>query len=194
MRVTTWITILILGLAAGLGLASVVVIAEPTRATLDADLSKLNEEITSAQADLKNYPAGLINLQIALRLQTLKTTRAMLEQKRASWLRMISLSYTVDGHAAAATSVQALAQLDLDMKKIRDELEANEAESAKYTGGLIQTMLFVTIATERSTLALAEMRYLTGKWGIPLILPSDTPQAPNAPTGPGNIVNDKSAF
>ena len=57
-------------------------------------------------------------------------------------------------------------------------------------------MQLVTIATQRSTLALVEMRYLTAKWGIPLYIPANaTSGATSAPaTNPGHVVEDKNAF
>ena len=130
-----------------------------------------------------------------MRLETLKTTKAMLEQKRASWLRRISLAYTIDGKIFPPIEQSVLASLEEDIAKQRNEIAKSEVEASQYSGGLLQSMLLLTTATQRSSLAFIEMRYFATKWGIPLYLSTEKSMTNrDNPSSPGNIVKDKDAL
>jgi hypothetical protein len=195
MRKVLWIILIALAVA-GAGLGAAVVWAEPTRETLDVDIKSVDEEIAAAQKEAVQYNGGLIAQQIQLRLETLKTTRAMLDQKRLALLRLIDLSYVVEGKTVAPAVPSDLEQMQVDMKRIGDKLSQDEAELAGYSGGLVQVMMLVTVATEKSTLALMEMRYLTAKWGILLTVPQISASGGGEPDSgnPGTVVKDKDAL
>lgn len=196
MRLKVLGGVVALALAATAGSAIALVSAEPTDAMLDADLATVRSEIAAAEADATAYSGGLILAQIELRLQTLRTTEAMLDQKRRSWFRGIDLIYRVDGREHPPTTANDLATIEDELRTLSGEIARSEAEAARYSGGLIQVMTLATAATQRTSLALLRMRYLTAKHGIPLYIDADSPTGgagTSSPT-PGAVVADPDAL
>ena len=66
----------------------------PNTADLDRDIAFQTAQLAEAKAEAARYTGGVIAVEIGLRVAILGNTVAMLQQKRASYLRGISLAYT----------------------------------------------------------------------------------------------------
>lgn len=168
--------------------------SNPSTAALDGDIAQLRAQIDAADAEDKNYAGGAIKALIEFRAQMLRGTEAMLEQKRASVLRRIDLRYTVEGKTLAPASPAQLASMEQDIEKAKAAVAADEAEAARYTGGLLQAMKLMTASEDRLNLAQLTMAYYSAKYGLappPLKGPE---AAPPKPVAPGKVVPDKDAL
>ena len=171
----------------------------PSTKELEGDLAEVKAAITTAQDEVAQYKGGLIKTQIELRVQILKNTEAMLEQKRKSILRSIDLDYTIDGKAYKNYTEKQLKSLEVDIQSTKSEIIKQQTEADKYRGGLIKTMQLTAVAIARVTLANLEMRYLTARHGIPLFAPETETTRASPGTAPkkepvGKVVKDKDAL
>lgn len=146
---------------------------------LEKDIQALSLQIDEAQKENAQYSGGLVKTLIILRLQILKNTKAMLEQKKYALKHGIPVKYTYKGEiyhpiSADQTIIQGI---ESDIRDQRTELSKAEAENAKYSGGLVKAMILSQIATIKNTIAMLEQRKLTIKYGIPLLaLPKEQPE------------------
>ena len=168
----------------------------PSTEELEADLANVRRQIVEADKEVSKYEGGLILVQIRLRIETLKNTEAMLEQKRLSIVRAIRLDYTIDGKPQPTVSAEELSPLEDDIKTLEAEINQQTAEAAIYSGGLIKFMKLSAIETSRVTLATLKMRYLTAKHGIPIFgfERSGAGDPPRSEEKPGRVVEDKEAL
>jgi uncharacterized small protein (DUF1192 family) len=162
----------------------------PSTSELDADIATVKAEIATTNAAASRYSGGLLLVQIQLRSEILKNTETMLEQKRVSFLRGISLSYQDAAPRIAKPADDAAAGVEL--AKARAEAEAAQQEAARYSGGLIQVIALVRAETARTTAAAIEQRMALAKNGIPLAAVGSTALAAQMP--PGTTVPDKGAL
>jgi ABC-type iron transport system FetAB ATPase subunit len=123
--------------------------AGPSRAELDVEIASIKTKIAAADAQTALYSGGLILAQAQLGVAILKNTLAMLEQKRASFLRGITLNYQEPTPRISAPFDDAAALSELD--KARADANAAQREAAMYSGGFIQTMALVREATAKTT-------------------------------------------
>jgi hypothetical protein len=185
----------VLTIAAAAALSAIVAAAVvhgtgPSTTDLDADIASTKTEIAASDAEAARYSGGMILLQTQLRTAMLKNTLAMLEQKRESFLRGITLIYQEPTLRIANPADDAAALSDLS--KARDDAKAAQQEAAMYSGGLIQTMALVRGATAKVTEAAIEQRIALMKLGIPFPALSGT--TPPAPKSPGKATSDKDAL
>lgn len=141
--------------------------ALPTKTALDGDISAVDGEIAAAQSQASSYGQGsLLQILASGRLEILNATKTMLEQKRTSLLRGISLSYTVGGKPWSAASPD-------ELKPLADDLAAQEVkvkiaqDNASATGGLLAILAAVDVGIEQMTEAMLRQRYLAAKHGLP---------------------------
>lgn len=158
------------GLVGAISLAVLALSAysEPTRATLDADLSALKERIHSAEQDSARYTGGLIKALVSARLEILLNSEAMLEQKKSSLVRFINLDYTIDGKSVEQASPEMMSALEKEVDAAKAEIRAAEDESARYAGGLLKNLADAKVSAGQLKLAMLDLRYLSWKWGIPV--------------------------
>lgn len=174
-RTSTWpvfILIILIGLI-GTGTGLFVVRAEPTKETLQSDIDRIEADLKQAEADATKYGGGALLTLIQMRIETLRATKAMLIQKQSSFLRFVSLTYTIEGRTAGPASTEALTMIEAERTATKAEINAKRAEIAGYSGGLIMVMGEMTIATKEAELAFLDLRYVTAKWGIPIYLGGD---------------------
>jgi hypothetical protein len=157
----------------------------------------LRSVLKSRQADEEDskYQGGLIKALGLVRREILATSEAMLEQKRASFLRRIDLRYIVDSKAIVPASDERLREIVADLDKANITLSKDLAEAARYSGGVVQAMSLMAVAIDHVTVAQLNLAYYGAKYGV--VLPIQ-PQfgASRTPTElvPGVIVKDKDAF
>lgn len=102
--------------------------AAPTDTELDADIAKVEAEIATAQADTSQYKGAPLAMTTA-RIEILKTTHAMLSQKKTALIRGIGLSYTIDGAPMAPPDPKRLAEIEADMKAQRAKTALAETQA-----------------------------------------------------------------
>lgn len=162
----------------------------PSTAELDAAITSTKVEIAAADSEAARYSGGLILVQTQLRAAILANTLVMLEQKRQSFLRGITLHYQDPiPRVSAAADDAAIAS---ELAKAGADAKAAQQEAARYSGGLIQTMALVREATAKATQAAIEQRLALMKLGIPLASVSGT--NPAAPKAPGKATSDRDAL
>src|SRR5690349_18708390 len=115
---------------------------------IDRDRAALEAELTKAEAEFAEYSGGAIKTLIELRIAVLKNTRAMLDQKRTSFIRMITINYTIDGQAAREASDKELNEILSDLAAAEQTIAAAKTEADQYSGGLIRVMALMKAATE----------------------------------------------
>jgi hypothetical protein len=171
--------------------------ANPSTKDLDADIAAMQTEIVAAQGEAAKYDGGLVWAMADLRLQVLKTTEAMLQQKRSSFLRRIDLKYTVPSSAPASANKSELDKMAREIADAQVKLEADEKEAARYSGGLVQGLALATVATDHLAIAQLNLAYYGSKYGF--VLPPIRPSPAGSPAEkkeekPGVPVKDKDAF
>jgi len=114
----------------------------------------------------------------------------MLERKRASLLRGIQLVHE-DGRGLQPVNQGQFADIDGQIAKAEREANASEAEAARYTGGLVQSMALVSAATARSSLALLEQQRIVLRYDIGI--PDSVDRSGAAETAPKPARVGKSA-
>jgi ABC-type iron transport system FetAB ATPase subunit len=187
---TTFVTIVAAVALSAAVAAAVIHGAGPSTAELDVEIASIKTEIAAADAQAALYSGGLILVQTQLRAAILKNTLAMIEQKRASFLRGIRLTYQEPTPRISNPADDAAVFSELE--KARGDATAAQREAAMYSGGLVQTMALVREATAKTTEAAIEQRITFMKLGIPL--PSLSGTNPPIPTSPGKTTSDKNAL
>ncbi|MDO6560156.1 hypothetical protein [Paraglaciecola chathamensis] len=130
---------------------------------LKTDLISISSDIDSAQDEYDKYSGGLIKSLISVRLETIKTTKALIEQriKALEYGAPITISLTsMTPHPDKSAEV---------LEKIRlleEEIGFAKKDADRYSGGLILAMKQSTIATQEQTLAMLKQKYLNYKYGI----------------------------
>jgi hypothetical protein len=152
----------------------------------------VRKEISAAEAESAAYSGGLLKLQIDMRCRVLKTTEAMLEQKRSSVLRRINLVYTAANDTVQPASPAELKKIEDDIAQAKSQLAAAQGKANLYSGGLLQILALTTVATDRLSVAQLYFAYYSAKYGVPAPALSASAPVPKPPVG--TVVPDKDAF
>lgn len=145
---------------------------------LRSELEIVRKEVTTAQTELSKYGGGLIQSLLLARIEIVKTTEALIQQRIQA----------IEGKAPV--SIQTLAsKQDLDRadklaaEVIKQEAKLREAEiqAGKYSGGLLQAVAFSTVATQAQTPAMLRQQFLVSKLGlsVPTYKTNTSPQTPS---------------
>jgi len=166
----------------------------PSTEEIDGDLAILKDEINDAKANTEKYAGGLLSILASVQLETLKSTKSMLEQKKKGFQRYIPITYTVDGkgYSPPANKGKLLEELTIDIDKAKEELSKAELESSKYGGGLLGVLSLTQVATSNNTLAFLNQRRLLLKYDIPYynIVPAPPrDQEPDFKATPGEDID-----
>ena len=129
-----------------------------------------------------------------VRLETLKTTKSMLEQKKIGYRRFIPLSYSIDGkvYNSPENKDKLLQELEDDLENLQHDLSIAEEESAKYGGGLLGVLSLTKFVTVENSIAFLNQKRLLLKHDIPYydIVPSpSTSREPDFKPTPGDDIN-----
>ena len=140
-----------------------------TIAALQTELGQVRSEITAAEEKNAKYSGGLIKSLIETRVEILKTTEALVQQ------RIHALESGADitiGVAGAEPDEEMAKQLQREIDSQLTELESAKEEAATYSGGLIGSMKLATVATQEQTVAMLQQRYLAAKYGLSGAIPA----------------------
>ena len=138
-------------------------------AQLNADIESVKAQIQEAEAEDAKYSGGLIKSLIAMRLETLRNTLAMLDQREKSWAHGIAVKYTVGGdvYSPPPDKDQRLATINEELKTTETKIEAHKAKASRYSGGLVLAMTLSTLATTEQSYAMLDQRRLGLQYDIP---------------------------
>ena len=137
--------------------------------SLKADVAAIQEQIKVAETENARYTGGLVKSLIVARLEILRQTEAMLQQRLKASTYGISLRYTVDGKPflPPASSAELLRAVEQEVADNQAKITRQQAEVARYSGGLVQAMSLSTLETLKQTQAMLEQKRLALKYGLP---------------------------
>lgn len=131
--------------------------------SLKQDIEAVKKTIELAELENQKYAGGLIKAQIQSRVETLKLTLALLEQKHKALETGAKMTIVIP---ATKVDPALAATLEGEIAAQRLRIEQARIEADKYTGGLIKATRENTIATMESTVAMIERKALTAKYGL----------------------------
>jgi hypothetical protein len=155
-------------------------------ASLKQEITALKSEIALAETESNKYSGGLVKALIESRVQTLKQTLAMLEQRDRAWTFGLRVRYTIDGKPFLLPGdVKAqLPDIERELQDIRTRIATQQQEVAKYSGGLVYALALSTLETMKQTDAMVDQRRLAVKYELPQYLPFNQALSTNAPSIP----------
>lgn len=144
--------------------------------SLQAELDSVETQIASAEKENDKYTGGLVKALINSQIETLKQTRAMLQQRRDSWLYGVNLSFTVEGKqfVMPAEAKALLPNIEHEIAENKEKIKEQELVVSQYSGGLVHALSVSTLETMRQTQAMLEQRRLAIKYELPQYLAFQT--------------------
>ena len=141
----------------------------PSTEEIESDIGLLDKEIKEATATVQDYSGGLLAILANVRLETLQSTKAMLEQKKTGFKRYIPVSYSIDGkkYSPPENKNDLLQELGQDLENTKNDLADAEKESNQYGGGLLGVLSLTKVATVKNSIAFLEQKRLLLKHDIP---------------------------
>ena len=143
----------------------------PSTEEINNDLETINAEIEKAQNTSNKYEGGLIKVLTDLRMELLKNTKSMLEQKKKGLNRFVKINYTIDGkvYKRPGDFQNEISRIDDEITSINKQI-LNAQIKSDNSGGLIQAMIEVEIATLKNSLTLLEQKKLSLKYEFPIYI------------------------
>jgi len=141
----------------------------PSSEDIEKDIATLEQNIKEANENVESYSGGLLLMLSKLRLETFKSTKAMLEQKKSGFNRFIPISYTIDGkkYSPPQNKQELLTEIDKDLNDLKKNLQLAEKESKRYGRGLLGVLSLTKVATEQNSIAFLNQRRILLKHDIP---------------------------
>ena len=130
---------------------------------IEADLRSVQAEIAGAEAEQQQYAGGLIYAMISQRLETLRLTEAMLDQRRLALREGAEFDILMP---STKSNSSREAEILADLVAAKEELAVAEAEADRYTGGLVQALALTTVMTHRQTVAMLTQAALAARYGL----------------------------
>lgn len=147
---------------------------------LRADLNAVRGEIASAEQKSATLAGGLVKALVEARVEILKTTSALIEQRVHATEAGAQLSLVVPATKPDETRA---AELERELVQKHQQLAEAKREAEQYKAGLVAAMKAANVATIEQTIALLEQAYLIAKYG--LASPAPAPAHPSVPTSTG---------
>lgn len=132
-------------------------------ADLESRLSGLSTELAAARKASSEYSGRLIKTLIDARVEILRTNSDLLRQ-RLDAIRVGARPNIVV--VAAAPNPSRGSEIAKQIASTTREIEVQEAESAKYSGGLVKAIADSGVATGRLTLAMLQLEQTKAELGI----------------------------
>src|SRR5262249_44826154 len=103
------------------------------------------------------------------RIAILRQTEAMLQQRSKATTFGVSLKYTIDGipYVPPASASEIQRSVEQEIADNEAKIERQEAETARYSGGLVHSMSLATLATMRQTQAMLDQKRMALKYNLP---------------------------
>jgi len=137
---------------------------------LENDITGLDAQIEILTHDMAKYSSGVIFELMQVRMEILKNTRTMLEQKKSGSNRLIQIHYTVNGtpYVPPEDAAGELEKIERAMTAAQDRAGKARLEADQYEGGLVRVMVEMKTATEENTVALLNQKRMSLAYGFPL--------------------------
>jgi hypothetical protein len=137
--------------------------------SLKTEISSVQTQIRSAEKEDANYSGGLIKSLIGVRIGILRQTEAMLQERSKAFTFGLALKFTIDGKPFVPpdSTNDLLRGVEQEIADNLARIRSQEAEAARYSGGLVQAMSLSTLATMRQTQAMLDQKRLALKYGLP---------------------------
>jgi hypothetical protein len=133
---------------------------------LQIELKAVREDVSAAEQKNSALAGGLVKALVEVRLEVLKTTEALLQQRINALESGARVTISIP---ATQPDAKLAESLEGDIKVQEDQLKAAQVEAAQYAGGLIAAMKQATVATQEQSLAMLKSRYLAAKYGLPTL-------------------------
>ena len=158
--------------------------------SLKDEITGLRSQIAAAEAESDRYSGGLVKALIESRIQTLKQTLAMLEQRDKAFAFGLRIRYTVEGKPFQLPPdiKQQLPEIEQEIRENDSKIRDQQQEVAKYSGGLVQALSLSTLATMQQTQAMLNQRRLAIKYELPQYLAFQAPHSDSPPSTQANAV------
>src|SRR5262249_42783019 len=105
--------------------------------SLQGELKAVKAEVASAEQKNAGLAGGLVKALVEVRLEVIKTTEALIQQRIQALASGAKVSVTVSGTQADEKLAQSL---EVGIKKQEGELKAAQTDAAQYSGGLVGAM------------------------------------------------------
>jgi hypothetical protein len=138
---------------------------------LKTDLTLLKSDIAQAEIRNASLAGGLLKSLIEMRLEVLKTTEALLQQRIHSIESGATITVKVTASQVDPKRAEVLAQ---EMTLQEAQLKTAQLDAAR-SGGMIGIMKQMTVATHEQSLAMLRTNYLSAKHGLGIPLPIAPP-------------------
>lgn len=144
-----------------------------------AELTRTDDEIAEAMATDAALAGGLMKTLVAVRLEVLRTTRAILRQRLMAEASGAQLRLEVP---ATIPDPEAAARLAQEIDVQQRQLDAARTDAARFTGGLVHALKMSTVATHEQSMSMLRQRYLVARYGLHVPSPGVPVSQQNAPT------------
>jgi hypothetical protein len=135
---------------------------------LKQQLQTVRQEVEAAKMQQGDYAGGLLKALLDVRLEVLKINEALLDQRVQALESGAKITVVVQ--ATKDDPIRA-AQLAAEIEAQKVKLAQAKAESDRYSGGLVQAISLVSVATVGNTVAMLEQQHLMAKYGLALPTP-----------------------
>jgi hypothetical protein len=132
---------------------------------LEAELATLQSEIAAADTKASELDGGLASDLLSNRLEILRTTEALIQQRIHALESGASITTTI---TAGEPDLELAETLEGEIEKQEEALEAARADAAANSAGLIGQIQQTTVAYMEQTLVALKSRYLAAKYGLPI--------------------------
>ncbi|MCK7628736.1 hypothetical protein MZ018_14215 [Shewanella sp. JNE10-2] len=130
---------------------------------LKQELQKVDTEIGIETTELAQYSGGLIKNIKQVRLETLKLTRDIVNQRIQAIESGAKITITVP---VTQPSIERATALLSEIDQAKAQLAVAKENASRYSGGLVAALSLSTVATQEQTLAMLEQQYLVAKYGL----------------------------
>lgn len=147
---------------------------------LQSDITEIDQEIADAESSLQNLSGGLLSKIIQTRVETLKLTRAILENRIATAEGGANIEIVVPNAQPDQTKAAEILE-DIQAQAQVIAIATAEAEDA---AGLVGALARSRVETEKLSLATLKASWFQAKYGV--IFPALTPNPENVPNQSGD--------
>lgn len=134
--------------------------------SLKQELQKVDTEIGTEVTELAQYSGGLIKNIKQVRLETLKLTREIVNQRIQAIEAGAKVTITVP---VTQPSIERATALLSEIDQAKAQLVIAKENASRYSGGLVAALSLSTVATQEQTLAMLEQQYLVAKYGLSFV-------------------------
>ena len=153
---------------------------------LREDVTRIETEISEALREDARYSGGLVKTLIGARLEILRQTLTMLQQRSLASDHGIQLEYSVDGtpFTLPEGASDELENVRKELTDLDSEIRTQQQQVARYSGGVAQAMALATLETMRQTRSMLDQRRLALEYGLPQYVGFPSQYQPVQDSGP----------